>query len=192
MSYSGMFFFPDHKHIIRMTAREKTHEALLDITREAEARERGLRELTAAIEARDARVVELELVAAERLTAPEKTREALLDLTWDATALERRSKTFEAAAAERLVALQEKDEALRRLSAELNARLTVIQEPEQQANRLAHSIGELQSRTVQLESERAEAVFKADAQSMQLRAFEVEGWRDYFRRRYLRRGSGVG
>ena len=176
----------------RLTSLEKTHEALLDITREAEARERGLRELTAVIEARDARVVELELVATERLTALETTRQALLDITREAAELEQQATSFEVAAAERLVALQEKDETLRRLSTELNAGLTVIRELEQQAGQLAHSIGELKSRTVQLEFERDEAALKAEAQLNQLRAFEVEGWRDYFRRRYLRRRSRSG
>lgn len=176
----------------RLVAMQEKDEALLDITREAEARERGLRELTAVIQARDAHVVELELLATERLTALEKTQEALLDITREAAVLKQQARTFEVAAAERLVALQEQDEALRRLSAELNAGLTVIHELEPQAGQLARIVGELQSRTVQLEFERDEAALKAEAQLNQLRAFEVEGWRDYFRRRYLRRRSRTG
>ena len=176
----------------RLVALHEKDESLLDITREAEARERGLRELTAVIQARDARVVELELVATERLTALEPTRQALLDITREAAELKQQATTFEVAAAERLVALQEKDETLRRLSTELDPGLTVIRELEQQAGQLAQSIGELKSRTVQLEFERDEAALKAEAQLNQLRAFEVEGWRDYFRRRYLRRRSRSG
>jgi len=193
----------------RLASLNKVHEHMEVLRGEADARERGLHELTSVIAARDSRLADLKQMAEERLTSLKTVHEHMEALRGEADARERglhelaaviaardsRISELEQMAEERLSKLNtvhehlealrgvvdERERGLHELTSVIAARDATVAELEGLAEeRLAH-IGEIQY-------ELTEAIAKQEVQSNQILALEHESLVKYLTRRFHKLG----
>jgi ubiquinone/menaquinone biosynthesis C-methylase UbiE len=165
----------------RLNGLNSMHTQMEDLRREADARERGLHELTSVIAARDARIVELERMAEERLSSLNTVHQHLEALRGESGARERglheltaviaardaRIAELERVAEERLSSLNAVHEHLEAVRGEADAR-------ERGLHELTAVIAARDARIAELERAGEEQFSRLNSMQTQLEAVRSE------------------